>query len=465
MADINTGSLPGEQQRVFAEAPQFPTNLGKIDVAAIYDAASKGMAQPEALANAARQGTAGNSALKTMLQQEVAKRSLIPAQTGQAAAEAAAATGKAGFLAKGYATNPTATYAAERVGIIPSSTDTHAYLGPDGNWVNETTTSLGGQQVASAKQSSPYSFMVDELGKPAGGIAGLYKNTYLWTDRTKPRTVTLADGSIVANPDSTTLVNRETTPVIPREQPDALKQAVEAYGAAVDKFGEGTPEVDAAKAAYGRVAAQLGVPKPETNPESEKLIDDAAKTQDALNAAVANHDAATAATLGSRLQDIRNRQAKINEPSNKANPADAELTVIDKAMLSHWTNIADRNYAVAATADRGSPERDAALKAAADASAKAEAIAARYQSKAAAQTTPSAAPAATTPAAPGVVNKGTVPPGTKTVNIGGNNYPVFVSPSTGARFALKDGGYVPIGPEAQPSATAPAAPTPGTATQ
>ena len=83
MADINTGSLPGEQQRVFAEAPQFPTNLGKIDVAAIYDAASKGMAQPEALANAARQGTAGNSALKTMLQQEVAKRSLIPAQTGQ----------------------------------------------------------------------------------------------------------------------------------------------------------------------------------------------------------------------------------------------------------------------------------------------------------------------------------------------------------------------------------------------
>ena len=88
-------SNPGTGERVFAEAPAIPSNVGKLDVGAIYDQVAKGLARSEGIGTAVRQGLAGAADTSTDVQKQAAVRSLIPAQTTEAQAQAAAGTAEA----------------------------------------------------------------------------------------------------------------------------------------------------------------------------------------------------------------------------------------------------------------------------------------------------------------------------------------------------------------------------------
>jgi hypothetical protein len=103
---IDTGSVPGEQQSVFARAPDFPSNIGKIDVGAIYDRVAQGLANSENIAKNATGALGAANDLQTQLATGSAQRSLIPAETqaaaakaGQTTAESNLAASRAGFLA------------------------------------------------------------------------------------------------------------------------------------------------------------------------------------------------------------------------------------------------------------------------------------------------------------------------------------------------------------------------------
>ena len=447
---LNTGSIPGEQQSVFAKAPTFPEGLGKIDVGAIYDAATKAMGQPEALANAARQGTAGNTALKTLLQQETAKRSLIPAQTQAAAAEAAYGTAKPGALAGMWNANPQLAASVEK-GNVPTTTNAATYIDTDpnsptkGQVVNKNTVAIGGQTVGGATTASPYNFTVDELMPPEAGVAGIKTNSYYWDPSKGARTVPDANGKMIPNPASTTLVNSTTAPVIPREQPDKLQQAIDGYVRARQTFppgpdGKPTPQMTTALEAYSRVAQQTGVAPPPPNPESEKLINDAVATQEAINA---EKDPAKAAVLGARLQDIRNRQAKINEPVPTFGPMH-----LAEAAIRTAGSLADTyaKMAVAATDDKQRAEY----------LAKSEAYHQEAKQAAVPPGTPAVTPSAAPAAAPSAAN---LP---KTVNVGGVEYPTVFNTKTGQLAYEKDGQRIPLGPNgAAPAEPAPAAPAAG----
>lgn len=90
---INTGSLPGEQQDVYAKAPAFPDNLGKIDVGAIYDATQKALNQSQQLGQGARDALSQGTNLVNQV-------SAQPSLTQETKAKAAAGTAQAGVNAK-----------------------------------------------------------------------------------------------------------------------------------------------------------------------------------------------------------------------------------------------------------------------------------------------------------------------------------------------------------------------------
>jgi hypothetical protein len=140
---INTGSLASAApEQVYAKAPDFPSNLGKLDVGAIYDAVKAGAAVPQDMVSAARSGAIANALAKPQTQEAQAQ-----AQAGTAGAELQST--RANFLA---GLNP---YARENVlaGRVPGSKVTKTTYDPGTQSILSTeTTEVPGATRGSAPQ-------------------------------------------------------------------------------------------------------------------------------------------------------------------------------------------------------------------------------------------------------------------------------------------------------------------------
>jgi hypothetical protein len=440
---IDTGSTPGEQQSVFARSPDIPGNLGKIDVAAIYDAAVKGLSLPKDMADNTRAAIQGNQATATDVAKEQAARSLIPGQTQESAAETALGTQRAQFLG---GLNPNLRESIIRTGQVPSKKTILSTYDPTTQSTKQTETQqfegAGGSPEASggsttSSQYQPYTFTTSHIGTDENGNPAVIESTYRARDLGKEFYTQNADGTTDVVPDNALLIGSKATVIPNRVSPGPLALAYKNYQQVLADNGPDSHLTKAAEQGVVQAMGSAGLVKPPATAEGLQYIKSANDIQHDIDAARLRGDTVTA----DRLTQTQNRLVAAADAINVSRTKESgapEAQMTDTRMKLH-ANLSQEFIRLASTTDDAS-KKDEYLAKAEQQLGEVKAI----------ETGISAGGKATKTEAPPIIkgpvtDAGQLADGQTTISVGGQTHAVYKNDATGERaWFSADGKMHPL---------------------
>lgn len=348
---IETGTSPsGAGLKTFARAPDFPGEVGKIDVKGIYDRVAQALGNAKAIPDATRAALVGNQDALTATAVGPAQRSLIPAQTeaagaeaGQRTAQARLGTERAGFLSS--IPNP---YLRENVlaGRVPGSTTKRTTFDPKTQSVlstEETTVPAAGgagAAVTGSVHESQYApISVESMREHTDPNGNIITNigVYRVVDATKPAfNVNQETGQIepildpaTGQPTNATLVGAKGTAARGTYGGGGVAGLENVLAALKAKLGENDPQVIQLEAALpgillkGQATAAVdpNAPKGGNLGEAERTtarLDDLHKQ---IGEATTKGDTALAAALTASAKVYQTNLDAINAGRSHAKPA------------------------------------------------------------------------------------------------------------------------------------------------